>query len=246
MWVNVQVWLRGPLFEIRDYNNLGILSTLFVILLSLLSVGMVIFHSRPTNIIFGIIIGVTYSLLFKLSSLNLVGMFLMVILFFHAEDIVMGEMRERIKMNSRVILRKGLTNFIIGFFILMSFAAYQSPAIEEFKNIKKLPSSSELFVRSIVEQVGATQLNDASGEEKELILSQATREVIHKANTVLEPYFQFAPPALAFGLFLVLWGVGWIFIWLSTFLGMLIFFILKKSRFFMIEEYDVKAQKLII
>lgn len=246
MWVNVQVWLRGSLFEIQSVTSMTILAVLFTVLLALLSVGMVVFHSRSTNIYFGLIVGATYSLLFRVSNLNLVGLFILIILFYHAEDIVMGEMRERIKMNPRLLIRKGLANFIIAFFVLASFAAYQSPAIEEFKNIKKLPSSSEVFIKTVVEQTFGGQLAEANPAQKELALNQVTKEVIGQANSFLEPYFQYAPPALAFGLFLVLWGVGWVFSWLAVFLGVFMFWILKKIKFFMIEEYDVKAEKITI
>lgn len=246
MWASVQVWLRGPLFGNQDYNNLGILSMLLIILLSILALGLVIFHSRSAGIFFGLIVGVTYSLLFKISNLNLVGIFIAVLLFFHAEDLVLGEIKERIKMNSRILLRKGLVNFIVAFFVLISFAAYQSPAIEEFKNINQLPSSSQIFIKTIIEQTLGAQLDEATQEQKELVLNQATGEIMRQANAYLEPYFQYAPPALAFGLFLILWGVGWIFVLLSTGLGMILFWILKKINFFRIEEYDIKAQKITV
>lgn len=246
MWAGVQSWLRGSLFEVNSIMNLVILSVLFIILLALLSVGMVIFHSRSTNIYFGLIVGIAYSLLFKISNLNLVGLFILMLLFYHAEDIVMGEMRERLKMSSRFLIRKGLVNFIAAFFVLASFAAFQSPAIEDFKNIKKLPSSSETFVQNIVEQTMGPRIEGATPEQKQSVLNQVSRETIQELNTFLKPYFQYAPPALAFGLFLVLWGFGWIFIWLGTGLGMLIFWILKKTGFFKIEERDVKAETIVV
>ena len=246
MWASVQVWLRGSLFEIQSVTDMTILAALFTVLLALLSVGMVIFHSRPTNIYFGLIVGGAYSLLFKISNLNLIGLFILIFLFYHAEDIVMGEMRERLKMNSRLLIKKGLVNLIVAFFVLASFAAFQSPAIEEFKNIQKLPSSSEIFIKTIVEQTLGGQLAEAGPDQKELVLNQVTKEVVGQVNSFLEPYFQYAPPALAFGLFLVLWGVGWIFIWLAVLLGILIFWILKKAKFFRIEERDVKAETIVI
>lgn len=246
MWAGVQVWLRGSLFDIQNTTNLTITSLLFLVLLSLLSIGIVVFQNRLQSIYLGIIVSVIYSLLFKISNLNLVGIFILVILFYHAQDLVQGEMNERFKINSRVFLRKGLMNFVIAFFVLTSFAAYQSPAIEEFKNIRQLPSSSEILIKTIVEQSIGSQLKEVSAQQKDLVLNQVTQEVVKEANLFLEPYFQYAPPALAFGLFLVLWGVGWIFIWLAVFLGMLIFWILKKIKFFRIEERDVKAEILIV
>ena len=246
MWAGVQVWLRGSLFDIQNTANLTITSALFLVLLALLSVGIVVFQNRLRSIYLAIIVSVTYSLLFKISNLNLVGIFILVILFYHAQDLVHGEMNERFKINSRVFLRKGLMNFVVAFFVLASFAAYQSPAIEEFKNIQQLPSSSEVFIKTVIEQSLGGQLKEAGDQQKELVLNQVTQEVVKEANLFLEPYFQYAPPALAFGLFLILWSVGWIFVWLAVFLGMFIFWILKKVKFFKIETRDVKAEVLVI
>ncbi len=246
MWAGVQVWFRGSLLEIQNQTNLIIVSFLFIILLTLLSVGIVIFRNRLWSTYLGIIVSITYSLLFKISSLNLVGIFVLIMLFYHAQDIVHGEMSERIKMSSRVLIRKGLSNFIVAFFVLISFAAYQSPAIESFKDIKELPSSSSVFIKTIVAQTLSGQLNESSPSQKETVLNQVTHEINREANRVLQPYFQYAPPALAFGLFLLLWSVGWIFVWLAVFFGMFIFWILKKINFFKIEEYDIKAERLTI
>ena len=234
------------MFEIQNKTNLAISGGLFVVLLSLLAMGLILFQNRLWAVCLGLIVGVTYSLIFGVSNINLVGIFILVMLFFQAQDIVKGEINERIKMNSRLLVKKGLGSFIIAFFILMSFAAYQNPAIEEFKNIEKLPSSSEIFIKTIVEQALGNQLDQASPQQKELVLNQVAREAVGQMNTFLQPYFKYAPPTLAFGLFLVLWGVGWIFTWLAVFLGILLFQILQKAEFFRIEERDVKAEALVV
>lgn len=245
MWASAYSWFRGSLFEVGP-SVLTIWSGLFIVLLVFLSLGLVFFQNRLKSVYLGLIVGITFLIIFGISNLNLVGVFILVMLFYHAQDIVYGEVGERIKMNPRILLRKGLTNFIVAFFVLMSFGAYQSPAIESFKNIQELPSSSEIFIKTIVEQTLGGQLAEATPQQKELVFNQVTQEVVGQANTFLEPYFQYAPPALAFGLFLVLWGIGWIFIWLAVFLGMAAFFILKKINFFRVEERDVKAETLII
>lgn len=246
MWAGVHAWFQTSLFEIQNETNLITVSVLFIVLLALLTMGLILFQDRLWSVYLGLISGITYSIIFGVSNISLAGIFILVMLFYHAQDIVDGEIKERIKMNSKVLVKKGLANFIVAFFILMSFAAYQSPAIESFKDIKELPSSSNAFIKSIVAQTLSGQLDEASPSQKETVLNQVTHEINREANRVLQPYFQYAPPALAFGLFLVLWGVGWVFVWLAVFLGMLLFQILKKYKFFRIEERDVKAEGIII
>ena len=63
---------------------------------------------------------------------------------------------------------------------------------------------------------------------------------------MLKPYFQYAPPLLAFGLFLVLWGLSWFFIQLSVLVGMLMFWILKKTNFVKIEKKNIEAETLVV
>ncbi len=246
MWAGVQVWLRGSLFDVSDGRNLAILGALFIVLLSLLSVGFIIFQNRLWSVYFSLIVCGTFLALFRLSNINLVGFFILVFLFYQAQDIVIGEALERIKINPRLLVKKSLASLVLAFFVLISFAAYESTGIEQFNNIQKLPSSSEVFIKTIVEQTLGGQLAEASPQQKDLVFSQVTQEVIREANTFLGPYFEYAPPALAFGLFLVLWGVGWIFIWLSVFAGMGIFWILKRVKFFRVEEYNIKAERLVI
>jgi len=246
MWVSVDIWLQRPLFELQNAGNFIILGSLFVVLASFLSVGLIMFRDRLWSVYLGLIVGITYLLNFGISNLNLVGVFILVLLFYHAQDIVQGEIVERIKMNSRLLIRKSLSNFLVAFFILISFAAYQSPAIENFKGQEKIPSSGEVFIRNLIQQTFVSQIDEASPKEKEVITNHLTAETVSRLNTFLAPYFEYMPPALAFGLFLVLWGVGWIFLWLAVFLGVLVFFILRKLNFIKIEEYDVKAERLII
>ena len=245
MWVSVHSWLQSSLFEVNP-NIISIISGLFVTLLSLLAIGLVLFQNRLLSVYLGLISGVTYLVLFGISNLNLVGVFMLVMLFYHAQDIVRGEMTERIKMNSWVLLRKGSTNFIVAFFVLMSFGAYQSPAIESFKNISELPSATNVFIKTVAGQTLKGQLSQVEPAQRDVVLNQVAREITRESNLWLKPYFQYAPPALAFGLFLVLWGIGWVFTWLSVFLGMGMFWILQKAKFFAIAEIDVKAEKIVI
>ena len=246
MWVSTHSWLQGSLLDIQNRANLAILSSLFVVLLVILSMGLILFRDSLWSVFLGLIVGMTYSLVFGISNLNLVGIFILVLLFYYAQDIVRGEIDERIKMNSRILIKKGMGSFITAFFVLASFAAYQSPAIETFKDIKELPSSSNVFIKSIVAQTLSGQLDEASPSQKETVLNQVTQEITREANRALQPYFQYAPPALAFGLFLVLWGVGWIFVWIAVLFGILLFKILQKTKFFKIEERDIKAEGIII
>src|SRR3990167_10570271 len=118
MWASIHTWFQGSLFEKQNKTNLAISGGLFVVLLSLLAMGLILFQNRLWAVCLGLIVGVTYSLIFGVSNINLVGIFILVMLFFQAQDIVSGEINERIKMKSRLLVKKGLASFIVAFFIL--------------------------------------------------------------------------------------------------------------------------------
>lgn len=246
MWAGAASWLSKPLFDQDNLNNFGVFASVLVVLLCLLSLGFILFKGKKESLVLSGVVGVTFFSIFGIANFYLLGVTILILLFIYSDDVVSGEISERLKMNSRLLIRKSLPNLVLGVFTLISFAAYYSPAIESYRNLQELPSASNVFIKNIVEQTLGGQLDQTGTQQKEVVLNQVTQEVIKEANLWLEPYFQYAPPALAFGLFLVLWGVGWIFIWLAVFLGILFFWILRKTKFFIIEEYDVKAQKITI
>ncbi|OGN07388.1 MAG: hypothetical protein A3B86_01405 [Candidatus Yanofskybacteria bacterium RIFCSPHIGHO2_02_FULL_38_22b] len=246
MWAGAASWLSNPLFDQNNLNNFGIFAGVMIVLLCLLSLGFIFFRGKKESLILSGIIGATFFTVFGVSNFYLLGVTILILLFIHSDDMVSGEINERLKMNSRILIRKSLANLVLSLFILISFAAFYSPAIESYKNLQELPSASTVFIKNIIEQTLGGQLAQVESQQKDVVLNQVTSEVIREANLFLEPYFDYAPPVLAFGLFLVLWGVGWIFIWLALFIGLLLFQILKKAKFFKIEERDVKAEVLTI
>ncbi|MEK7603954.1 MAG: hypothetical protein AAB461_02425, partial [Patescibacteria group bacterium] len=87
---------------------------------------------------------------------------------------------------------------------------------------------------------------EAGSQKKENVIAETARVTVQQINNLLSPYFQYAPPLLAFGLFLILLGLNWIFVWLSVLAGVGIFWILKKTGFIMIKEYDIKGERLTV
>jgi len=190
------------------------------------------------------IVGIIFLLFFEWTYINLVGVLIAMSLFEYARFAGVEEIDQWTKINSRTIVRRGATGVVLAFFVLVSFAAYQSPVATGIAETEQLPSVTQQLMRSVVDSVIGSQI--PAGPEKEGVISQVTNETFQQINGILKPYLQYAPPLLAFGLFLILWGLSWIFVWLSVLVGMGIFWILKKTEMIKIEERDVKAEILII
>lgn len=242
LWLDVSKWFEALRLE-KGFTSYAVVT--FVFLAALVMIGFALFRDRWLVLSLSGIIGLAYLINFGVSELNFVGVGVMFLLLLQSRSDVIAEVTERTKVNSRTIVRGGIMPFMFGLFILVSFASYQSPAFGKFDKIERLPSESEKYIKVIAENTIGRKI-EGSEQEKEAVINQITAEVMREFNTVLGPYFKYAPPVLAFTLFLILWSISWIFIWLSVLAGMMIFFILKKIGFVKIEEKDVKAEILVI
>lgn len=228
----------------KSFDGLAVLY--LVLLLMVVAMGIALFQKKIWALTLSGIVGLIYLFQFGFTQLNLLGAGIFLLLGLYSSVNSKSEISQRTKINIRRIIQHGSLPVILGLFILISFAVYQSPFAEELEKSERLPSASQSFVRSIVEQTVGRQVQTNNEAEKQSIITQITNETFSEINTFLKPYFKFAPPLVAFGLFLILWGLSWIFIWLSMLLGMLMFWILKKTDVIKIEERDVKAEILIV
>src|SRR3989338_9263723 len=131
-----------------DFEPVGVAN--FIILSSVIAMGLTLFRSKWHTLSFGATHGLFYLIYFGFNPLNLLGVAVLIGLLFFSRFQINSELNERFRINPRVILRRGLTGVILGIFVLISFAAYQSPLAKEIERSEKLPSGTEVFIRDIV------------------------------------------------------------------------------------------------
>ena len=217
----------------------------FVLLVTLIVLGYALFQKKIWSVSMSGVTGLLFLGYFGFTRLNLVGFGLFAMLNIYAQINAADEITERNKINIRRSLNVGLFPVVMAFFLIISFAAYQSPGIKNLKNVKQLPSQSEVFIKTIIEKTAGSYV-EGSPSEKQGIINQISNQTLQSINDFLRPYFKYSPPVVAFGLFLILWGLSWIFVWLSVLLGMFIFWVLKKLKVVKIEEREVKAEVLVV
>ena len=229
-----------------DFEAIAVVN--FVVLVSIISLALPLFRQKRWELVTSGIVGIIFLLFFGWTYINLIGVLIAMSLFEYARFASVEEIDQRTKINSRMIVRRGATGVVLAFFVLVSFAAYQSPVAKGIAAAEQLPSATQQLMRSVVESViGTTETRKKTeNTEKEKIVKEITSKFFQQLNIFLKPYFRYAPPLLAFGLFLILWGLSWFFVWLSVLVGMGIFWILKKTGIVRIEEKDVKAEVLIV
>lgn len=88
------------------------------------------------------------------------------------------------------------------------------------------------------------QVENLSPQEREQVESQTVSQVLEQFTVFLGPYIQYLPPILAFGLFLILQGLSFIFVWLAVLISVLLFWTMKKSGFIRIQVVQKEAEEL--
>ena len=233
--------------EVLSGNSFDGMAVLyFVLLLTVVVMGIALFQKKVWALTLSGIVGAIYLFQFGFTRLNLLGAVIFLLFGLHSWGRSRDEINQRIKISMRRVVQTGAWPVIMGLFVLISFAVYQSPFAEELEKAEKLPSASQNFIRSVVEQTVGRQVPVNNEVEKQNIISQITDETFREINTFLKPYFKYTPPILAFGLFLILSGLSFIFVAFSTAVAIGLFWILKKTKVVKIEERDVKAEVLVI
>ena len=244
-----RLWNYGNNLSTAAIENIDIepVALLNVALLAaVIALGFLLFQKRIWIVTAALIVWIPHVAYFGFSQLISSGLAILILFFWWANQSVMYELERGTKVRSARLVRVGALPVILGIFLLTSFAAYQSPNIQAFKSADSLPSSIQEIVKPIVEKTIGTKISTRNEREKETLINEIARQTVHDFNIILRPYFQYAPPLVAFILFLILWGLSWIFVIVSSLMGWIIFRILKKIGLIQVQEKDIKAEVLVV
>ncbi len=242
------MWGAGTSLHFDSITGLNInlsVTGLFLLLVSLSVIGYALFRSRWVPLISSLIIGLSFIAWFGMTKLNFLGLAVL-ILFAYESYRRTGRQTQRIKISPTEILRHGLYPMVVGIFLVTSFAAYQSPLAGDLEKTKHLPGQTQQFFREVADKFIGPRLDTTSAKERQYITGQVAAQAYQQVNGFLKPYFQYAPPLLAFGLFLILWGLSWFFVWLAVGVGAFLLWLMRKTKLVKVEEHEVKMEKLVI
>src|SRR3989344_4844508 len=151
---------------------------------------------------------------------------------------IKGESQNRLCFNLRSNLHSGMGRLVTSVLILISFAYFLNSGIREEAQKKELPN----FVRQTAQIVVGNYADESLEAGNPGLRAKLTEKVLSQLTAYLKPYFTFLPPVLAFGLFLILQGLSFIFVWLGIILAMLIFRVLKILKLVKIEIESREAE----
>ncbi len=201
---------------------------------------------RVFSLTLSILIGVLFLTVFGYTWLNLLAVVIFWLCNVWAQERALQDLRERLKINMQRTLAVTIMPIVLGFFVMASFGAYQSNFADKIKDNGQLPSQTQTFFRETTDKLFGSKLGPENSPQRKVAVNEAAAVTYKSINNFLHPYFRWAPPVLAFGLFIILWGLSWIFIYAAVIVGMLAFWVLKKTRVVRIEKKQIEAETLAI
>ncbi len=242
-WILVKPWLGDP-FNYYNWQAWIAPLALLILLSPIIVLALMLFASRWMKLVIASAVAVPFMLVFGFSWLFLTASLILLGLFVISNKYVSAELGQRIKINTSVIMERSLKGIMLALLIMISFAYYSTPGVQESAVSQRLPASVKKIVETSTDVFLGSQLQEVPPNQRAQAKNQVVNQVMVEFTNLARPYFHYFPPVIAFGLFLILEGLSFIFVWLSIWLGQLIFWSLRKSGFVVVEEKEVKAEVL--
>lgn len=239
-WFNLNGFIKNlnsSSFELLGNYPLLVIVLLFGLTLSVLSLSFLLFSKQKIAPIFIGIIILAFFAVFGYEKLYLPAFVLVFLFQYSAIGRFKVELDSHLKVKIWHIMRRACPAIVTSFFVLVSFSYFLSPSVQAAAVKNELPESLQRIVDFVVESYTADQPNIDQN-----LIENAKKEVISQLNSLFSPYYKFLPPLLAFGLFLVLQGFSFLFVWFSAIISVLIFWVLKKSGLVGIETVKKEAE----
>jgi hypothetical protein len=201
---------------------------------------------RAFSLTISILVGFLFFVVFGYTWLNLLAVVIFWLCNVWAQERSVSDLKERVKINISRTLIITLMPIVLGFFVMASFVAYQSNFADKIKDNGQLPSQTQIFFRETTDKLFGSKLGPENSTQRKIAVNEAAAVTYKSINDFLHPYFQWAPPLVAFGLFIILWGLSWIFIYASMIVALIVFWVLKKTRVVRIEKKQIEAEVMII
>jgi hypothetical protein len=242
-WFWAKPWIDSP----ARFLQVGIWLKpliMFAILTSAIGLSFLLIKDYALKILTSVLVGLPFFFVFGFNQFYLGAFVLMILLFMYGMRNVQAEAGGRTKINIRIIMQRGLPRIVTAMLVMISFAFFFSPNIQASAKNKQLPPSFKQVIERTVDSFLGGQVKNLSLQEKQQVKSQTVSQVLEQFTAFLGPYIQYLPPILAFGLFLILQGLSFIFVWLGVAIATLIFWALKRSGFVRIGIEQKEAERI--
>jgi hypothetical protein len=244
-WVTAEPWVNSSI-KFADWHVWILPATFLVLLSTVTAIAYMLLPQKRLKMLVASLIGGTFLAVFGFWYLDILAFFVILLFHLFAIRYIQFESRERLKIHVGQIIKRGIGTVMIPLYIALSFAYYSSPSIQVRAQNADLAPNLKQVVSEVASKFLATELNQIPEEQREAASSYAIERTYNYFVSYFEPYREYFPPVLAFGLFLILVGLGFILHRLSIWLGMGIFWVLYKSKFVFIEKKQIEAESIAL
>lgn len=242
-WLYANRWVQSDsLF--KDIDGWLIPLGLLVLLNCFLGLAYYLIDGKAPRLLLSTLVALIAVGVFGYHWLLLIGVALVVLFHLRAIYIVGQESRERIKVNISAVLRRSLPMLLMPILIMISFAYFNTPKVQESAQKKQLPEGFTRLVDQTITLFFESEIRQYPEVEQDRLRKEFTEQIVERFTQQTSPYFRFLPPVLAFGLFLLLQGLSFIFMWLSIWLGRIIFRLLKILGFIEMERTQLEVERI--
>lgn len=243
-WVSVLPWVNGEV-KFADPGVWVWPLAMLILLSGAIGVCYAILPQRRLKLAASALIGLTYLIAFGFGYLNILGFFVILLLHVFAIRAIHLESQERLKIHPWAILRRGIAEIMVPLYIAISFGYFASPVIQGRTSADVLNPGVKQIAAEVMEKFLESDGN-LSNSQRKAVGQAAIDRAYDSMKYFLAPYEKYFPPILAFGLFLVLWGLGFVIYPLATLAGMGIFSLLRVSGIVQIQSVDTKAERIVM
>ena len=242
-WFWLKPWIDSP----ARFLQVGIWLKpllMFAVLTSAIGLSFLLLKDYVLKILISVLAGLPFFFVFGFNQFYLGAFVLMILLFMYAIRNIQAETDGRTKINIRIIMQRGLPRIVTAMLVMISFAFFFSPNIQASAKSKQLPPTVKEVIERTVSSFLGGEIKSLPPRERQQIENQVITQVITQFTDFLEPYFRYFPPILAFGLFLILQGLSFIFVWLAVGISVLLFWVMKRAGFMRLKIVQKEAEEL--
>ncbi len=240
-WFTAKAWVNEPI-KYAIISHWITPMVLLVLLMACMGIAFIILTDRWWKLLISALVGLGFIAMFGFTWLNLGGFVLTI--GFHAWAIhrIEKEKHDHLKLHVGSMVAHGSLLLAIPLMLCLSFAYYQSPLIQDRPHLIEFPPTLREVVGVTVDRFVEATEDARSSELYQSVKNDALNKVVAGFQDYTKPYEQYFPPFLAFWQFVILLGISFVFTYLAELISVILFMLLRKTKFISVQEIDVKAE----
>lgn len=245
-WFVVKPWIQDPTWSTVNYSTWLVPLIALMVASAGIATALTLLDDYQWRFGASGVVAATFLVLFGITKLNLLAVAVMFLFHFWAIRGLSKAIKNGLKVDFRAAVNHGMRNVITPLLIMLSFVYFANPDVQASVQQNQLPTSITRAVEGVSRFFASSELADLPPNQRARIEQELSQETLDLLNRQAGPYRQYFPPLLAFGLFLVLQGLSFLFIPIAGYIALGLYEVLRLTEFVHIGVKDVQAEVLTL